>query len=108
MGRRIQIDRVVLRVAAAYTAIVAVVLLALGAAAYAYMARVDADSLRPILDLPEGAAVYHNALVHVGIAIGLAEVAFIVLVAFAAYAMALISKPRTVANGSCSRNCWMP
>jgi signal transduction histidine kinase len=91
MGRRLQIDRVVLRVAAAYTAIVAVVLLALGAAAFAFLARVDADMLRPILDTPDGAFVYHHALTQAALTIGAVELGLLVLVACAAYALALIS-----------------
>jgi signal transduction histidine kinase len=91
VGRRIQIDRVVLRVAAAYTAVVAVVLLALGGAAFAFIARMDADALRPIIDLPEGADVYRHALTQAGLAIAAAEVALLVIVAIAAYALAQIS-----------------
>jgi signal transduction histidine kinase len=91
VGRRLQIDRVVLRVAAAYTAIAAVVLLALGAAAFAYIARIDADILHPIMDLPDGTYVYRHALVQAGIAIGVAEVVLLVVVALAAYALAFVS-----------------
>jgi signal transduction histidine kinase len=91
VGRWIQIDRVVLRVAAAYTAIVAIVLLALGAAAFMFIARVDADELRPILDLPEGAFVYNHALVQAGLRIGAVELGLLIVVAVAAYFLALIS-----------------
>jgi signal transduction histidine kinase len=91
VGRRLQVDRVVLRVALAYTAIVAVVLLALGAASFAFMARVDADALRPILDLPAGAEAYHRALQQAALGIGAAELALIAIVGLAAYALALIS-----------------
>jgi signal transduction histidine kinase len=91
VGYRLQIDRVVLRVAAAYTAIVAVVLLALGGAAYMFFARVDADELRPILTLPEGQFVYQQALQRAALTIGAVELGLIVLVAIAAYALALIS-----------------
>ncbi len=99
MGSRLQIDRVVLRVAAAYTAIVAIVLLALGAAAFAFIARVDADELRPIIDLPEGAYVYHHALVQAGLVIAGIEVALLFVVAVAAYALAQIStRPLTEAR----------
>ncbi len=91
VGDRLQIDRVVLRVAIAYTAVVAVVLLALGAAAFAFLARVDADALRPIIDLPEGADVYHKALLQAGLTIGAAEVVLLIIVACAAYALAHIS-----------------
>jgi signal transduction histidine kinase len=91
VGNRLQIDRVVLRVAAAYTAIVAVVLLALGAAAYAFFARVDADELRPIMDLPDGAYVYRQALTHAALTIAVVEVALLIVVAIAAYALALVS-----------------
>ena len=91
MGRRVQIDRVVLRVAAAYTAIVAIVLLALGAAAFMFIARVDADELRPIMALPEGAFVYHHVLTQAGLTIGAVELGLLIVVAVAAYALALIS-----------------
>jgi signal transduction histidine kinase len=91
VGRRVQVDGVVLRVAAAYTAIVAVVLLALGGAAFAFIARVDADALRPILGLPEGASAYRQALIQAALAIGAVEVALVLLVAVAAYALALVS-----------------
>ena len=91
MGDRLQIDRVVLRVAAAYTGVVAVVLLALGGAAFAFLARVDADALRPIIDLPEGADVYRHALLQAALTIGAAEVVLLVIVALAAYALAHIS-----------------
>jgi signal transduction histidine kinase len=91
VGDRLQIDRVVLRVAAAYTAIVAVVLLALGGAAFAFFARVDADELRPIMALPEGAYVYHAALTRTALTIGVVEVALLIVVAVAAYALALLS-----------------
>jgi signal transduction histidine kinase len=91
VGRRIQVDRVILRVAAAYTAVVAVVLLALGGAAFAFIARMDADTLRPIIDLPEGADVYRHALTQAGLAIAAAELALLIIVAFAAYALAQIS-----------------
>jgi signal transduction histidine kinase len=91
VGRRIQIDRVVFRVALLYTAIVAVVLLALGVAAWVYMARVNADALRPIITLSAGAAVYHRVLVRSAVSIGIAEVALIAIVGVAAYALALVS-----------------
>jgi len=91
VGNRLQIDRVVLRVAAAYTAIVAVVLLALGGAAYAFFARVDADELRPIMDLPEGAYVYRHALTQAALTIAAVEIALLIVVAIAAYALALVS-----------------
>jgi len=91
VGRRLQVNRVVLRVAAAYTAIVAVVLLALGGAAFAFLARVDADALRPIIDLPDGAAVYHRALTQAALTIAAVEAGLLVLVAIAAYALAHIS-----------------
>jgi signal transduction histidine kinase len=91
LGRRLQIDRVVLRVALAYTAIVAVVLLALSGAAFAFLARVDADALRPIIDLPDGAAVYRHALTQAALTIAAADVALLLVVAFAAYALAGIS-----------------
>jgi signal transduction histidine kinase len=91
VGRRLQIDRVVLRVAVTYTAIVAVVLLAISGAAYAFLARVDADALRPIIDLPEGAAVYRHALTQAGLTIAAVDVALLIVVAFAAYALAGIS-----------------
>jgi signal transduction histidine kinase len=99
VGSRLQVDRVVLRVAAAYTAIVAIVLLALGAAAFAFIARVDADELRPILDLPDGAFVYRHALFQAGIVIAAVEVALLIVVAIAAYALAQIStRPLTEAR----------
>jgi signal transduction histidine kinase len=99
VGSRLQIDRVVLRVAAAYTAIVAIVLLALGAAAFAFIARVDADELRPIIDLPEGAFVYRHALLQAGLVIGGIELALLIVVAVAAYALAQIStRPLTEAR----------
>jgi signal transduction histidine kinase len=91
LGRRLQIDRVVLRVAVAYTAIVAVVLLALSGAAFAFLCRVDADALRPILDLPDGAAVYRHALTQAGLTIAAIDVALLLVVAVAAYALAGIS-----------------
>jgi signal transduction histidine kinase len=91
VGRWVQIDRVVLRVAAAYTAIVAIVLLALGAAAFMFIARIDADELRPILTLPEGAFVYRHALTQAGLTISAVELALLVVVAVAAYFMAMIS-----------------
>ena len=67
------------------------VLLAIGVAAYAFLARVDADALRPIIDLPDGVYVYHHALTQAATAIAVGEGALLVLVAFAAYAMALVS-----------------
>jgi signal transduction histidine kinase len=91
VARRVQIDRVVLRVAAAYTAIVAFVLLALGAAAFAFIARVDRDALQPIIDVPEGADAYRHALIRAGAAIGAVEAALVIVVAFAAYALAQVS-----------------
>lgn len=91
MGRRLQVDRVVLRVAVAYTTIVFAVLLAFGAAAFAFLARVDADALRPVLDLPEGVAAYHTALLQAALAIGLVELALLFVVAPASYALALVS-----------------
>ena len=91
MGSRLQIDRVVLRVAAAYTAIVAVVLLALGAAAFAFISHADADALRPIIDLPAGADVYRHALTQAALTIAAVEVALLIVVAIAAYLLALIS-----------------
>jgi signal transduction histidine kinase len=99
VGSRLQVDRVVLRVAAAYTAIVAIVLLALGAAAFAFIARIDADELRPIIDLPDGAFVYRHALLQAGIVIGAVELALLIVVAIAAYALAQIStRPLTEAR----------
>jgi signal transduction histidine kinase len=99
VGSRLQVDRVVLRVAAAYTAIVAIVLLALGGAAFAFIARVDADELRPILDQPDGAFVYRHALLQAGIVISAVEVALLIVVAIAAYALAQIStRPLTEAR----------
>jgi signal transduction histidine kinase len=91
VGSRLQIDRVVLRVAAAYTAIVAVVLLALGAAAFAFIAHADADALRPIIDLPTGVGAYRHALTQAGLTIAAAELALLVVVAVAAYLLALVS-----------------
>ena len=66
-------------------------LLALGGAAFLFIARVDADSLRPILDLPVGADVYRHALIQAALAIAGVEVALLVLVAIAAYALAYVS-----------------
>jgi signal transduction histidine kinase len=91
VGYRLQTDRVVLGTAAAYTAIVAVVLLALGGAAFAFIARIDAEALRPIMDLPDGAYVYRHALLQAGLTIGATEVGLLILVAIAAYALALVS-----------------
>jgi signal transduction histidine kinase len=83
----------------AYTAVVAIVLLALGAAAFAFIARVDADELRPILDLPDGAFVYRHVLLQAGLVIGGVEVALLIVVAIAAYALAQIStRPLTEAR----------
>ena len=67
------------------------VLLALGAAAYAFIARVDADALRPILDLPEGARAYRHTLTQAALTIAAVEIGLIVLVALASYALALVS-----------------
>ena len=66
-------------------------LLALGGAAFLFIARVDADALRPIMDLPEGADVYRHALVQAALAIAAIEGALLVLVAIAAYALAVTS-----------------
>ena len=66
-------------------------LLALGGAAFLFIARVDADSLRPILDLPVGADVYRHALIQAALAIAGVEVCLLVLVAIAAYALAYVS-----------------
>ncbi len=66
-------------------------LLALGGAAFLFIARVDADSLRPILDLPVGADVYRHALIQAALAIAGVEVCLIVLVALASIALAHIS-----------------
>jgi len=70
---------------------VAVVLLALGGAAFAFIARVDADALRPIMDLPEGVDVYRHALTQAALTIAAVEAALLPLVAIAAYALAHIS-----------------
>jgi signal transduction histidine kinase len=67
------------------------VLLALSCAAFAFLARVDADALRPIMDLPEGAAVYHRALTQAALTIAAVDAALLVVVALAAYALARIS-----------------
>ena len=67
------------------------VLVALGVAAFAFLARVDADALRPIIDMPEGVYVYHQALTQAATSIALAEGALLVIVAVAAYSMALVS-----------------
>ena len=69
----------------------AVVLLALGGAAFAFIARVDADALRPIMDLPEGVDVYRHALTQAALTIAAVEAALLPLVAIAAYALAHIS-----------------
>lgn len=99
MGRRIQIDPVVARVAWAYLAIFAVVLIAFGSAALLFVARVDADALRPILDLPDGAAVYRAALFRAGGTIALAELILLAVVAPSSYALAIVStRPLRVAR----------
>jgi len=66
-------------------------LLALGVAAFAFLARVDADELRPIMDTPDGAFVYRHALTQAALTIGAAELGLLVLVAVAASALALLS-----------------
>jgi signal transduction histidine kinase len=91
VGRRIQTDRVVTRVAWSYLGIFAVILVALGAAAFAFVAQSDADALRPILLLPEGRAAYRSALYRAGSEIALAEALMLALVAVASYVLALIS-----------------
>jgi len=68
-----------------------VVLLAVGVVAYAYMAHLDADELRPIMDTPDGMFVYHHALTRVALFIGVAELVLLAIVAVAAYAMAYVS-----------------
>ena len=91
MGRRIQADRVVFRIAAAYFAVFVVVLAALGVAAFAFLARVDADALRPIMDTPEGAGAYRAALTRAAVAIGAALVPLALVVAAASYALAALT-----------------
>jgi signal transduction histidine kinase len=91
VGRRIQTDRIVARIAWAYLAIFAVVLLALGDAAFLFVARSDADAMRPILLMPEGRAAYRAALIHAGSEIALAEGLLLALVAAASYGLALVS-----------------
>lgn len=67
------------------------VLLAISGAAFAFLARVDADALRPIIDLPEGAAVYRQTLTHAALVIAAVDLALLVVVALAAYVLAGIS-----------------
>ena len=66
-------------------------LLAISGAAFAFLARTDADALRPIIDLPEGAAVYRHALTQAALTIAAVDVALLIVVAFAAYVLAGIS-----------------
>jgi two-component system OmpR family sensor kinase len=56
-----------------------------------FIARVDADELRPIMSLPEGVFVYHHALTQAGLTIGAVELCLLIVVAIAAYFLALIS-----------------
>jgi hypothetical protein len=60
-------------------------------AAFAFIARLDADALRPIMDLPEGVDVYRHAMTQAALAIAAAEAGLLVLVAITAYALAHIS-----------------
>jgi signal transduction histidine kinase len=91
VGRRIQADRVVNRVAWAYLAIFAAVLAAFGIAAFVFVAQSDADALRPILALPEGRAAYHAALLRAGEAIAAAVAILLLVLAGASYALAFVS-----------------
>lgn len=91
MGRRIQTDRVVRRIAWSYLGIFALILIALGSAAFFFVAQSDADALRPVLLLPEGRAAYRSALYRAGTEIALAEALLLALVAVASYALAVIS-----------------
>jgi signal transduction histidine kinase len=68
-----------------------VVLIALGCAAFAFIARMDADALRPIIDLPDGAYVYRRALTRAALTIAGVEAGLVLLVAIASYALALLS-----------------
>jgi signal transduction histidine kinase len=66
-------------------------LLALGSAAFLFVARSDADALRPILLVPEGRAAYRAALIHAGGEIALTEALLLALVAAASYGLAILS-----------------
>ncbi len=99
MGRRIQTDRSVARITATYVALFSVVIVIVGLAAFGFVARVEADALRPILDLPDGAAAYRTALLHAALSIALAALALTALLAPVAYVLARVSlQPLVVAR----------
>jgi signal transduction histidine kinase len=91
MERRLQIDRVVLRVAAASLAILLVLVAAFALAAFWFIARIDAESLRPILDLPAGASAYRAALAHAALIVGAGAGATMLIVIPASFVLAHVA-----------------
>ena len=91
MGSRLLIARVVARLCLSYLAILAVVLIALDLAAYAYLARQQHDLLEPLLGAPEGRAVYAAAMRRIALGLGLLDVPLLIVAGAAAYLLARIS-----------------
>ena len=91
MGSRVLIARVVARLAASFLAVFVVVLIALDAAEFAYLARVQHDLLEPLLGTAEGRAVYDAALRRIGIGLALLDLPLLLVVGAASYVLALFA-----------------
>jgi len=91
VGSRLLIARVVARLCLSYLAILVVVLVALDAGAYVYLARAQHDMLEPVLGTPEGQAVYAEAMRRIVLGLALLDVPLLILAGAAAYVLARIS-----------------
>lgn len=81
----------ILRLAASYLAIFVIVLAALSAVAYLFVARVYASEVQPALALPETQQALRAALLRVLAAILAVDVPLLILVGLASYALARVS-----------------
>jgi signal transduction histidine kinase len=91
VGRRLHITRIVVRLSVSYLAILVVLLFALDAGAYAYLARMQRDILEPVLALPEGTAVYAAQMRRIALGLALLDVPLLIVAGAAAYALAALS-----------------
>ena len=67
------------------------VLIALDAAAFVYLAHAQHDALEPLLGTPEGRAVYEGALRRIGLGLALLDLPLLIVVAVASYLLAVVS-----------------
>ncbi len=91
MGSRVLIARVVARLCVSYLVVLVVLLAALDAVAFWYLAGREHDLVEPLLGTPVGRAVYAAALRRDALALALLDLPLLLVCGAASYALAAVS-----------------